>query len=390
MRTVPLTEVAEINPRRHSIAAEDPVSFVGMAELSAETAVAQPRETLPFEQVSKGYTIFRDHDILAAKITPCWENGKVGQARLNHEIGVGSTEFHVVRAQEAADARYLMHFLRTPRVRANGELRMTGSGGQRRVPTNYLGSLEVPLPPIEEQRRIAAVLDQAHALCAKRRQVLAHLDDLTQSIFHDMFGDPVSNSLGVPVVPLEEWVQDGRPITYGILKPGPEVSNGVPYVRVADMKDGGIRTAGVRCTSSEIAVAYRRSALQAGDLLMSIRGHVGRFAHVPDELSGGNITQDSARLSISDRATSTYVRAVMESPAIQHWMVRHTKGVAVRGLNIGDLRKVPIPQVALADRQTFAGKVQSVGRQREIARAALTNENELFASLQSRAFRGEL
>lgn len=141
-----MAEVAEINPRAVPIAAQEPVSFVGMAELSAEGAVAKARETVQFDSVSKGYTVFRDQDVLVAKITPCWENGKVGQAHLDHEVGVGSTEFHVVRATEATDPRYLLHFLRRPEVRARGELRMTGSGGQRRVPAAISSHCRCPYP----------------------------------------------------------------------------------------------------------------------------------------------------------------------------------------------------------------------------------------------------
>ena len=90
-RWVKLGEVAEINPRDPKPADEAEISFVGMAQLDATTASAKPLETRSFSEVSKGYTVFRNHDVLVAKITPCWENGKIGQAELDHEVGVGST-----------------------------------------------------------------------------------------------------------------------------------------------------------------------------------------------------------------------------------------------------------------------------------------------------------
>lgn len=385
-----MAEVAEINPRAVPIAAQEPVSFVGMAELSAEGAVAKARETVQFDSVSKGYTVFRDQDVLVAKITPCWENGKVGQAHLDHEVGVGSTEFHVVRATEATDPRYLLHFLRRPEVRARGELRMTGSGGQRRVPAAYLESLQVPLPSLHEQQRIAAILDHADALRAKRRQVLAHLDDLSRSIFHDMFGDPTSDGGVEAARPLAAWVDVDKPITYGILKPGPDIDGGVPYVRVADMKNGDINVEAVRRTTPEIAHAYRRSTIRTGDLLISIRGHVGRFARVPESLDGGNVTQDSARIAINNEASAVYVRGAIETLGLQRWLVRHTKGVAVRGINIGDLRRVPVPDVPLGLQEAFAARVRVVDAQRVAIKNALEADEELFASLQSRAFKDEL
>src|SRR5207253_2857111 len=107
-------------------------------------------------QVSKGYTFFRDGDLLLAKITPCFENGKIAQATLNHELGVGSTEFHVIRPDRMrVSDRFLLRFLRQPRIRLSGERRMTGSAGQRRVPEAFISELELPLPPLEERRRIA-------------------------------------------------------------------------------------------------------------------------------------------------------------------------------------------------------------------------------------------
>ncbi|MBK7625243.1 MAG: restriction endonuclease subunit S [Kineosporiaceae bacterium] len=148
-------------------------------------------ETRRFSDVSTGYTLFENGDLLVAKITPCFENNKIGQARLSHAVGVGSSEFHVVRPnRKLVDDRYLLHFLRQDRVRIDGERRMTGSGGQRRVPPAFLRDLEVPLMPLDEQRRIAAILDRADALRAKRRQALLLLNDVPQAIYYDMFGDP--------------------------------------------------------------------------------------------------------------------------------------------------------------------------------------------------------
>ena len=248
----------------------------------------------------------------------------------------------------------------------------------------------VDLPPLPKQRRIATILDHADALRAKRHQVLAHLDTLTQSIFHDMFGDPVDNPHRYEVRPLADWIEEGRPITYGILKPGPNLDDGVPYVRVADMKGGGIDVGSVRRTSPEISRSYRRSLLRAGDLLMSIRGHVGRFACIPSELDGANITQDSARLSIPQAEASTYVRGAMEASGIQRWMARRVRGVAVTGLNIGDLRQVPLPVAPESRQRDFARRVEAVVASRAAELQAAVSQDELFASLQSRAFRGEL
>lgn len=288
---------------------------------------------------------------------------------------------------DVVDRQYLFHYLMEQRPR----LQALGRGGtQMNIGQGDLKKWSVPLPPLDEQRRIAAILDHADALRATRRQVIADLSNLRESIFLEAFGDPIANPCRHPVHPLEQWVDASRPVTYGILKPGPDIDGGVPYVRVADMRSGRIDVSGVRRTSLQIAKEYRRSRLVAGDLLISIRGHVGRFAFVPEELAGGNITQDSARLAVSDPADAIYVRAALETPSFQHWMVRHTKGAAVRGINLGDLRKAPIPRPPISDRIQFASAVHRLATQQRSTDAQLSVANALFSSLQSRAFRGEL
>jgi type I restriction enzyme, S subunit len=155
-----LCNIAELNPRlKEKLENDSNVSFVPIAAVIAEISTVTGEEKQYFE-VSKGYTSFVDGDVLVAKITPCFENGKITQAKLRHKVGFGSTEFHVVRPLEGKlDARYLLHFLRQERIRLEGERKMTGSAGQRRVPANFLASLEIPLSSLPEQQRIADILD---------------------------------------------------------------------------------------------------------------------------------------------------------------------------------------------------------------------------------------
>ncbi|WP_298045416.1 restriction endonuclease subunit S [uncultured Citricoccus sp.] len=390
MRTVALSEVAQVNPRWTPEAKpDDAVSFVGMANLSDERGRVVAEEQRRVREVRTGYTPFLANDLLVAKITPCFENGKIGKATISETYGAGSTEFHVVRPGAELDGRYALHFLRRPHFRAAGELRMTGSGGQRRVPADYVAGTKIPLPSMDEQHRIADILDKADALRAKRRAAIAHLDALSQSIFHEMFGDPLENPKGARVKELAELIDPQRPVTYGILMPGPDQPQGVKYVRVTDIQGGRIRQDTVRSTTDEIAAKYQRSALRPGDLLMSIRGHVGRFALVPAWLDGANITQDTARLAIVG-AYPTYVRECLSMPSFQHWMARHTKGVAVRGINLGDVRKMPIPVPAQEHQRAFDERVRSVEKLKSAHRAQLDELDNLFRSLQDRAFKGEL
>lgn len=281
---------------------------------------------------------------------------------------------------------YLWHVLRSQRPVLEG--RATGSTFKQ-VKRSDLEGLAVPLLSLEEQKRIAAILDGAEALREKRRQATIVAESLIQAAFLDLFGDAVENPHRFAVRPLITLVDPDRPISYGILKPGEDVEGGVPYVRVVDMQNGGILLSGLRRTAHEISEMYRRSLLDANDLLLSIRGHVGRVAVVPAALAAANITQDTARLAITG-ANHLFVREFLRHPSIQRWMQRHTKGVAVKGINLGDIKQIPVPVPPVDTQRRFASIVKRVDDVIACQHEAVARSVGLASSLQERAFRGEL
>lgn len=289
--------------------------------------------------------------------------------------------------QQRALPSYVFHYTRSQAYRS-WVASTQRAVAQPNINAKQFANLPIPLPSLDEQHRIVAILDRVDRLRSLRRQTIVSLEEIPQARFREMFGRSTDNSSAV--LPLEGWVNPARPITYGILKPGDDVLGGIPYVRVADMRDGGIRVDGVRRTTARIATAYRRSRLVAGDLLISIRGHVGRCAFVPSELNGGNITQDSARLAIANPESAVYVRCALESPSLQQWMARRIKGAAVRGINLGDLKLAPIPQPPMSAQVKFAESVMSALSLVAAARRESQCVEELFASIQSRAFSGQL
>lgn len=291
-----------------------------------------------------------------------------------------------LRPKRALDRNFLWHWL----TYIEPVLAAKARGATfKQVNRLDIAGLEISLPTLVKQRRIANILDNADALRAQRRTALAELDTLTQSTFLGLFGDPIENSRKFPISPLIELIDPNRPISYGILMPGPDQETGVSYVRVTDMKAGGIDLSGIRKTTAEMSHTFRRSVLRAGDLLMSIRGHVGRYAVVPPELDGANITQDTARLAIIG-ASPVFVRECLRTLGFQRWMARHTKGVAVRGINLGDVKLMPIILPPRHKQDAFALQAHTIETLKSSHRAALAELDTLFASLQHRAFRGEL
>lgn len=143
-------------------------------------------------------------------------------------------------------------------------------------------------------------------------------------------------------VHLEDIVDQDSPICYGIILPGDHVDDGVPVVKVKDIAQGGVRTTGLLQTSPDIDAKYKRSRLTGGDILLSIRGTVGRLGVVPNELTGANITQDTARIRISCSETRAYVYQALQSNELQVQIRDHVVGQAVKGINIRDVKQLKL------------------------------------------------
>jgi type I restriction enzyme S subunit len=218
------------------------------------------------------------------------------------------------------------------------------SAGSLSPRTNWesLASFEFMLPPIEEQRRIAAALRAARMAAEAGVAVLASVEVLLRSAIDATAQRGVRSQ---QLRPLDDLVSPDRPICYGILMPGTGFEGGVPVIKVKDYPNGHIVTKDLLLTDPKMDEEFRRSRLRAGDLLISIRGTIGRLARVPKTLDGANITQDTARLSIRPEVNVDYVRAMLESSYVQRQIATFTTGLAVQGINIGELRRVQIPLV---------------------------------------------
>jgi type I restriction enzyme S subunit len=123
--------------------------------------------------------------------------------------------------------------------------------------------------------------------------------------------------------------------------PGRGFRSGVPVIKVKDIKDGQIDTSDLLLTDPRIDEAYRRSRIRTGDLLFTIRGTVGRMAFVPPELDAANITQDTARISLLN-TNPFFIARWLEMPISARFIDVHTIGVAVKGINLGDVRRIPV------------------------------------------------
>lgn len=237
---------------------------------------------------------------------------------------------------------------------------------------------EFNLPPIETQKKLVEILWSFEDTKTAYKKLLDKTDELVKSQFIEVI-QPLLDEKNT--VPLNDLIDDKRPITYGILKPGTGFPGGIPVVKVKDMKDGIIDQSDLLLTSPEIDANYKRSKLKAGDLLISIRGSVGRMAEIPENLEDANITQDTARLSIQPEYNKIYVRGVLESQPLQYDMERNIRGVAVKGINIGYLRELGIPMCEKAQQDKLAELYEQSDKSKFELKQAIADIDNLSKAL---------
>ena len=304
--------------------------------------------------------------------------------------GVATTELVPIRCDESRlNAHYLAHFLRGPVFLRFATNVVAGAKMPRMVMSEFW-KFPVPLPPLPEQRRIAAILDQADALRAKRREALAQLDSLTQSIFIEMFGDPARNPKAWPEVALSKLVREDDTINYGVVQPGDALDEGIPLVRVGDLVDGEFSSTTLKRIDPSIESAYKRSRLRGDEVLVSCVGSIGVTVLATPAMKGFNIARAVARIPLAEGANRVFVASYLKTAAVQNYFTAELRTVTQPTLNIKQIAETKVFCPPLALQQTFATRIQAVESLKATHRAALAELDALFASLQHRAFAGTL
>lgn len=394
MNTVALGDVAEINPRLpEKPGSDEMVSFLPMASLRTD-GTTEGGEERRFGEVSKGYTPFLDGDLLVAKITPCFQNNKIGQARIGRRFGVGSSEYHVVRPRpDIADARYVLHFLRRDQVRLEGERRMTGSGGQRRVPVSFLQELDLPLPPLHQQRRIAAILDQADRLQQLRLDAVVALDRLVPSLYSSMFGNPEEAIRSGRTVVLSDVVaelQGGR----SLVADDPTLESRNRVLKISSVTSGSFRSDESKPLPNDYIPAEDHF-VRAGDLLISranTRELVGAVALVESAPSNLVLPDKLWRFVWRDPSAvePLFVHAMLRTPAMRRQLSERASGTggSMKNISKAKLQSMPLVWPNIAEQRLFADRVRAVRSHR--AHHASAAELPLRSTLATRAFSGQL
>lgn len=239
---------------------------------------------------------------------------------------------------------------------------------------------QIPYPPLSTQLAIVTELDKINELIRLKKEQLKDFDNLAQSLFYEMFGDPVENEKGWEVKKLNEIVSDNCSISYGIVQPGDGVENGVPVVRPVDMTKTFVSRKGLKNTTKEISDSYKRTILKGNEILMCVRGTTGLISMATPELQGCNVTRGIAPIECGPTCDKWFVFYQILNPAIQHHIAEYTRGIALKQINMKDVRDIPLCLPPLSLQRLFAQRIEQIEREKSEVQKSIQDLETLLAS----------
>jgi type I restriction enzyme S subunit len=274
-------------------------------------------------------------------------------------------------------------------------------------------SIEVPSPPLDEKHLIIDILDTLTTTIHETEAIIAKLKAVKQGLLHDLLtrGIDANGELRSPQaeaphlykksplgwIPkdwdskqLREIVAEDSPITYGVVQPGVEVEDGVPFIRGGDVFGGRILVEQLRTISHRVSNSYRRTQLRGGELLMSLVGYPGEVGIAPVALAGANIARQAALIRPADSGRTSYVMHYLSSADGKRQILGQSLGSAQQVVNLNDVRTVEIPQPPLDEAAEVAHRVGAVSDRLDQEFAELGKRRALKSGLMDDLLTGRV
>jgi type I restriction enzyme S subunit len=342
--------------------------------------------TIGAEAPSRARQLVSAGDVLVSTVRPNLNAVAVVPSGLSGSTA--STGFTVLRPGPKVDGRYLFHWVRSAEFVGNMVRNATGASYPAVSDRTVKNSL-IPIPSLSEQRRIAAILDQADAIRSKRRQIVARLESLPMAMFHDMFGSPEESKENVHFGSLAN-LSSGRNLVADDLTARSEFR----VLKISAVTSGQFKPE----ESKPLPPGYTppsRHLVRAGDLLMSRANTtelVGAVAYVTETPPNLALPDKIWRFDWKIAAEPIFYRTLLNTPTVRRRISRLSSGTggSMKNVSRTKLGAMQLPQVSIGRQRSFVARALRVARQLELVREGLAADDELFASLQARAFRGEL
>jgi len=306
----------------------------------------------------------------------------LGKAAINSVDLAINQDLRALVPKAEIDTRYLLHAM----IGLKDEIKRWGSGATvKGITQKNLAALQIALPPLPEQKRIAAILDAADALRAKRRESIQQLDALIQSTFIEMFGDPVTNPMGWKTVSLDDV---SARVTDGTHQSPTWSDSGIPFLFVSNIRDRKINFKTTKFISDgEFERLTARCPIEVGDILYTTVGSYGNPALVLSGMQRFAFQRHIAHIKPKAELISPrFLELMLDSPVGRQQADRLARGVAQKTLNLRELKSFKIFLPPMDIQQRFVATADAVDAQLSAVRAHLRELDMLFASLQSSAF----
>lgn len=330
-------------------------------------------------------------DILFSHINSFEHVGKCAVYRGAPETLVHGMNLLCFRADRSKlDPEYAKHLLRSRGFRTQLERFINKAVNQASVSIGNLSSIPIALPPLDEQQRIAAILDQAEELRAKRRAAIALLDQLPQAIFLEMFGDPGTNPKGWVTKSLKEVTTK---IGSGSTPTGGESAyktSGIALIRSMNIHDGQFVPKGLAYIDEIQAAKLGNVVVAPNDVLLNITGaSVARVALVPNSVLPARVNQHVSILRCAQGLSPRFLESLLINPSTKKKLLRVAGAGATReAITKEQLESFEIPLPPIETQELFSGRVERVFRAKSAHQTALKELDNIFSSLQSQSFGG--
>ena len=392
-----INEVCEIKPSKKEakelLSDTDLVSFVPMKTLGINQKYFIANETKELSEVSGSYTYFKNNDVLLAKITPCFENGKLGIASgLCNSIGFGSSEFVVYRPSDIVIPEYLYYFLNQQSFRDTGKTLMTGAVGHKRIPKDFYEEFSVPIPPLKEQKQIVAILDDAFAAIEQAQANIEKNIDNAKELFQSKLNDIFSQKG-------DDWTEktlDEIAIDFGRGKSKHRPRNDkklfggkYPFVQTGDIRNTSKILKNYSQTYNEIGLAQSK-LWPKGTICITIAANIAESAILDFE----SCFPDSIIGLVVDKGKATNDYTYYALQFLKSKLKDLGKGSAQDNINLGTFQKQYFPFPNIEKQREIANileDIEKIGIKLEHKyQQKLTNLEDLKKSLLEQAFAGEL
>ena len=364
---VRIGDVCTVNPRKSQVANLTPdtrVSFVPMADLNEQRIDFRPSEEKLLSEVSASYTYFENNDVLLAKVTPCFENGKAGIARsLLNGVGFGSSEFYVLRSSAQVLSEWVYFCVMHPLFRDAAVAQMTGTGGLQRVPRAYVENFEIPLPPLDVQKEIVAEIDGYQKVIDGARAVL------------DNYRPHIPIQPGWPIVRLSDVCET---ITDGDHLPPPKAAEGVPFVTITNItKDREIDfTNTFFVPESYYAKLNPSRKPRRGDILYTVTGSYGIPVLVKSN-ARFCFQRHIALIRTGPKVLNSFLYSLLASPFMLQQGDAAATGVAQKTVSLTALRSFNVPLPSLKIQEGIAAEI-------DVERTLVDANRELIARFEKK------